>query len=59
MCPSVWEAKAAGRGRLAVAISADDGKTWRRSILLEDQEGKARLGGATLARHTRRTNIYT
>ena len=35
-----WEAKAAGRGRLNVALSSDDGVTWRRSIILEDKEGK-------------------
>lgn len=35
-----WEAKGAGRGRLNVAISLDDGASWRRSIVLEDKEGK-------------------
>ena len=39
-----WEAKGAGRGRLNVAISTDDGVTWKRSLVLEDKEGKVDPG---------------
>lgn len=35
-----WEAKGAGRGRLNVVVSSDDGGTWRRSVVLEDKEGR-------------------